>query len=407
MAQVIEQHPLAALDISGEARGIVRRNQPVTRAPDDQRGQLQLADTLVQLAAGSLSEPLAQGLAISLAQGQLVIALDQIILDFVRIAIHVAYAGLDHASRQQTTHQRRQCRNTRQTKTYRYRLGIARIAGRIHQYQARAAFGMGQGKTPGQLTTKAVADQHDALHLQMIEQREEKLRVVPDTVIAIGERAGEAEAGQIQADHPALRRQFLRPAFPGVQAGGGAMQQQDRFGIIASSLITQVHGHATDIDELRRRWRPARLELVQRTIRRPVEGDESGQSQPEHQHQAEQHVSESFHRSSPERSGKRDANQTPRPRLSPGRRNRHQNPASSIHSGREIDASSVDREITALTLRLSSAVRAKAITLTPLGQAASSTSTLRAVSLRPGSRPLSHQTSAGNSSSLATATPQA
>ena len=77
-------------------------------------------------------------------------------------------------------------------------------------------------------------------------------------------------------------------------------------------------------------------------------------------------------------------------------RQNNQNPTSSIHKGSETAANSVDSEIAALTLRLSSALRAKAITLTPLGHAASSTNTLRAVSFRPGNWPLSHHTSAGN-----------
>ncbi|MNY81154.1 hypothetical protein D3C86_2225660 [compost metagenome] len=50
-------------------------------------------------------------------------------------------------------------------------------------------------------------------------------------------------------------------------------------------------------------------------------------------------------------------------------------------------------------MRLSSTVVAKASRLTPVGQAAISSSTPRAASFRP-SRPLHHQTSAGKASSL-------
>ena len=60
-------------------------------------------------------------------------------------------------------------------------------------------------------------------------------------------------------------------------------------------------------------------------------------------------------------------------------------PITIIHSGSVTADNKVDSEIAALTLRLSSAVRQNAMTLTPLGQAASSTSTVRAESFNPGS----------------------
>src|SRR3990167_8723939 len=77
----------------------------------------------------------------------------------------------------------------------------------------------------------------------------------------------------------------------------------------------------------------------------------------------------------------------------------------SIHNGSVSAASTVERNTAELTLRVSSGVLAKARILTPLGQAASSTSTLRAASFSPGNWPLNHQTMAGNSSSLANASP--
>lgn len=83
-----------------------------------------------------------------------------------------------------------------------------------------------------------------------------------------------------------------------------------------------------------------------------------------------------------------------------------QMPITIIHSGSVTADNKVDSEIAALTLRLSSAVRQNAMTLTPLGQAASSTSTVRAESFNPGSRPLNSQTMVGNSASLAKVSPR-
>src|SRR5690606_40409430 len=75
-----------------------------------------------------------------------------------------------------------------------------------------------------------------------------------------------------------------------------------------------------------------------------------------------------------------------------------------IHSGRLAADSRVDRHTVELTVRLSSGVRTKASTLTPVGQAAINTNTARAVSLSP-SQAANRYTATGNTASFTRVSP--
>ena len=250
MPQLFEDDQAAARDIGLEALGIGRRNQAIAPAPENQRRLPHLADQGLAVARRCLLEALHQSLTITSPQGQLVIALDQLVGDPSRIAVDVLHTALDHPARQQPGHQRRQSRHLSQTKADRHRAGLPRIAGGIYQNQPADARRPGHGQLPGQLPAETVAGHHHWRHLQAVEQRIEKRRVVGDAVVTIGERPGQAETRQVDADHPSRALEVGHPAFPGMQAGRGAMQQQQRLGIVTRALVAQVHLHAHQLDEL-------------------------------------------------------------------------------------------------------------------------------------------------------------
>ena len=84
-----------------------------------------------------------------------------------------------------------------------------------------------------------------------------------------GRRADQRKAGQVHADHPALAAQRLGPALPGVQAGRGAVQQHDGQRVVARPFVAQVHLHALQRNELRRRRGPLGGEGFDRFVGRP------------------------------------------------------------------------------------------------------------------------------------------
>ena len=79
-------------------------------------------------------------------------------------------------------------------------------------------------------------------------------------------------ARQIDADDAAIPGQRFHPTLPGVQAGRGAVQQQDRLGVIARAFVAQVHLHAVEGDEPRGRRRPFRSQRFDAAVGLPYRG---------------------------------------------------------------------------------------------------------------------------------------
>ncbi len=89
MPQLFEDDQAAARDIGLEALGIGRRNQAIAPTPENQRRLPHLTDQLLTGPRRRLLETRYQGLTITGPEGQLVIALDQLVGDPCRIAIDV------------------------------------------------------------------------------------------------------------------------------------------------------------------------------------------------------------------------------------------------------------------------------------------------------------------------------
>ena len=288
MAQVLEHHAPAARDAPLELFAHLRWNEAISSAPENERGQLERCNAFFVLTGHHLPHAQAQGAAVALAQRQLEIAVDQCLGNARGVAVNAVQALHHDAARQRPFAQPVQHRHAGQPKAQRHGLGREARAHGIHQHQAGHALGRHRGGAPGHLTAQRVAGDDGALHLQHIEQVEHEARIGVAVVVvglvaaggAADERAGEAEAGQVEADDTPLALQLCDPAFPGVQAGRGAMDEHDGwraiFPIVARANVPQMHGLALDRDEVRRRRCPACHQGLDRHIRRPRQRQRDG-----------------------------------------------------------------------------------------------------------------------------------
>ena len=147
---------------------------------------------------------------------------------------------------------------------------------------------------PGHLAAERVAADDEALHLQRVEHVDHEARVFVAAVglagVLAGEGAGEAEGRQVQRDDAAARPDRLDPAFPGVQAGRGAVQQHHRQRVFARAFVAQVHHLALDVDEVRRRRRPARHQRLDGAVGRAHQRHRQRGQHQQHADDADQHA---------------------------------------------------------------------------------------------------------------------
>lgn len=94
-----------------------------------------------------------------------------------------------------------------------------------------------------------------------------------DRVVAARKRSRQAEPGQVEAEDAPPRAELGDPAIPGVEACGGAVEQHERHGIIAPSLIAHMHRHAGHLDKDGGRRGPAVAQCRDGPIRRPGQSD--------------------------------------------------------------------------------------------------------------------------------------
>ena len=215
-----------------------------------------------------------EGPAVAFAQRELVVAVDQGVGDLCGVAPGVLQALAHHAARQDVVSHPVEHRHARQLEAQRDGLGLEHRAAGVHQDQPAHALRRHRGHAPGHLAAQRVAAHHGLLHLHLIQHvpHEAGQRVASIVVSAIadlglvGEGAREPEPGQIQRDHAALRRQHARPAFPGVQARGRAVQQHHGLWIFARAFVAQVHHLAVHGDEVRRHGGPARHQRLGRAV---------------------------------------------------------------------------------------------------------------------------------------------
>ena len=82
----------------------------------------------------------------------------------------------------------------------------------------------------------------------------------------------------------------LGPSIPGVQTGASTVQKNDGFRVIPWSFVPQMHVHAINGDKLGRLLRPARRQILYRTIRRP----HSDHANYQERDQGKQQISDNF-----------------------------------------------------------------------------------------------------------------
>ena len=261
MPEPVEYDQAAAGNIAMESVRIVRRNEPVAPAPQNQGRNVQRGDTLRVDAGRRLRKPLRQRAPVALAQGEFEVTIDEFRRDFARVGVDVAQAGFDHAARQRELHQPVQQRDSGDAKSERKRHRLERIAGRVDENQFFHARRMCQRRFPRDLAAEGVARKHAARYPERIQHGGDEVHIALDAVVCIRRRAGQADARQIEADYTPVRLELRGPAVPGVQAGRSTVQQHDRNRIGARAFVAQMHAHALHIDEGGRCWRPARLEF--------------------------------------------------------------------------------------------------------------------------------------------------
>mmetsp|Transcript_70430 Transcript_70430/g.165831 ORF Transcript_70430/g.165831 Transcript_70430/m.165831 type:complete len:316 (-) Transcript_70430:700-1647(-) len=271
MAERRENHQTAARH--GLVKGLApaRRDQPVLSAPEDQRRDLDLGQALDR-ARRQLVHALHQRDPVAFAQRQFVVTVHQRGADAARIAIDVQHTGLDGTARQDPAHRLAQQRRAGDAKTDGQGFRHEGMAAGIDQHEAGDALRIGQGKLPGDLATERVAADNGPRHAQPHQQPAHEVDIAGVAVVALRVRAAEAGTRQVEADDAPRRAELRHPSLPGVQAGAGAMDQYQGQGITARALVAVVHQLAVQLEKVRRRWRPARHQALQRTIRRLADG---------------------------------------------------------------------------------------------------------------------------------------
>ena len=106
-------------------------------------------------------------------------------------------------------------------------------AGGIHQAQGAEPVRLAPGHLDGDGAAHGVAGHVGALHLQGVEQAEQALGLLTDTVIHVGgARLGVAVAGQVGNHETVVAFQFVGEAHPVARIGAEAVDQQHRRGLV-------------------------------------------------------------------------------------------------------------------------------------------------------------------------------
>ena len=142
-----------------------------------------------------LSKSLAQRTAISRAHGHVEVSVDQLGRHLGRVAIDIAHARFDQASRCHDLKKTIQHRQPGEPKPERYRCRDGRVAARIHQYELVDAVGHGAGRLPRHTAADRIAAEYAALDTEFVEQRADETDICRDRVIAFRRRASQAEGG--------------------------------------------------------------------------------------------------------------------------------------------------------------------------------------------------------------------
>src|SRR5262249_46380046 len=119
MAEIVEDHKFATLNVAVKSLGIVRWNQAIAPAPQDERRHLDLRNAFIQPARTGLARALHEGGAIALARGEFVTAINLFHRDLGGIAVNIAPARLDQAARQSVSQNLVNYRHARQLESER------------------------------------------------------------------------------------------------------------------------------------------------------------------------------------------------------------------------------------------------------------------------------------------------
>ena len=274
-------HPhLQARQVALPQGDLLRRDPAVPVAPHQQGRHADARHPLGGVLAAAVqthqqAEDLHHGAAIAGPAGQLVVAIGHARLDTAAISVDLFHALGDQCARHP---QRHGPGGARQAGGGDHPGNPAhRVADRIEQHQPFHPFGLFQGVAPGEIAAQRVADQDRPLDPQVIEQQTQHLAHALLGVRA-GRRAGEAETGQVEADHPVMGRKGLHPAVPGMQRGHHAVHHH-HCRLVGVTLVAVVHRKAIQLHIARAAGRMAitGLERGQRQFAEAQAGDAAGQ----------------------------------------------------------------------------------------------------------------------------------
>ena len=249
------QYP-AAGDVPPKAGGVVGRNQLVAPTPHNQRRLRDGTDGRRVAVVAQLLVPRHQGRAVAFAPRQVEVTVHQDRRDLGRIAKDIAHAGLDHRPGEDVANDPVQHRRAGQAKANGFRLGLERIPGGIDENQPLHQRRLGESHAPRNPSAQRVAAEYHALRAERGEHARNERNVRFNGVVARRRGAGESKARQVEPDDAPRQLERVGPAVPRVQARRCAVQQHDGHRVVARALVAQVHRHAVDGEELRRRRCP-------------------------------------------------------------------------------------------------------------------------------------------------------
>ena len=114
--------------------------------------------------------------------------------------------------------------------------------------------GPGGGEAPGDGPAHRMADQHEAVEMERVDQHLDEVGVGLDGVFVARPGAGEAVPRQVDGDLAQVRLELARPALPHVQRAQRPVDEDERKRIGPRPLggvVADMGLHAADIDEFR------------------------------------------------------------------------------------------------------------------------------------------------------------
>ena len=255
MADTGIEDQLRAGDRGGELFAVLVGDEIVALAVHDQRRRGDAREQFRRRLTARLAlarDEFEQRFAVAGGARKARIAFHHLVGDETRIAETVFQPAADqrgqikifhHAARQVDFQQAED-----QRAVFAFRLG-ARPAGGVDQNEAVEPLREGERIIPGGGAAHRVSGEREAFDLQRVGHAVDGLDELPRADFRIVDAAREAMARQVNADDAVVALQVVDPGLPGVQRGGEAVDENDRFGV-ARADIAEVHAHVVAEGEI-------------------------------------------------------------------------------------------------------------------------------------------------------------